>query len=124
MERCGGEIRQRRRRERDLEGLLRMDIGVGISGGRELRIVNLAESEVTEGGAGVFEGGGVGGVCGGEGVASGNSFLHVTLAFFASRHRFLVLDLGLVATHRDRDASSSIGFQVWSCSTLLHYRDL
>lgn len=58
--------------------------------------------EVAKGGAGVLEAGGVGGVGGGEGVAGGHGVLHEALPLLASRHRFLVLDLGLIATHPER----------------------
>jgi len=122
----GGEVRERRRRERNLEGLRVWKGGV-IVVGVQLRVLNLALGKVPEGGAGVLEAGGVGGVCGGEGVAGGDGVLHEALALLASRHRFLVLDLGLVATHfsilrfllsflfgsylLQRDLDSELGFE-------------
>jgi len=96
--RGGGEVRERGRRERNLEGLRVLKGGVSVIG-VQLRVLNLARGEVAEGGAGVLEAGGVGGVGGGEGVAGGDGVLHEALALLASRHCFLVLDLGLVATH-------------------------
>lgn len=75
-------------------------------------MLDLAVREVAEGGAGVFEGGGVGGVGGGEYVAGGDGVLHEVLAFFAASHCFFVLDLRLVATH-------IIGFARFGKRTLL-----
>ena len=48
------------------------------------RIEDLTFSEVAEGGAGVFQIHGVGGVCGGEGIAGSDGGLHEKLAIFAS----------------------------------------
>ena len=62
-------------------------------------VLDLALGEVAEGGAGVLEGGGVAGVGGGEFVAGGDCLLHEVPAVLAPRHRLLVLDLRLVATH-------------------------
>lgn len=47
-------------------------------------VEDLTFSEVAEGGAGVFEGHGVGGVCGGEGIAGSDGGLHEKFAIFAS----------------------------------------
>ena len=62
-------------------------------------VEGLAVGVVAEGGAGVLEGHGVGGVGGGEGVARRHRRLHVQLALLAARHRLLVLDLRLRTTH-------------------------
>lgn len=73
LEWAGGEVGEWGRREGNLEGLLRRDVGavvvVGGGGWGQLRVLNLALGEVAEGGTGVFEGGGVADVSGGEGVA-------------------------------------------------------
>jgi hypothetical protein len=74
-------------------------------GGGDRKVGDLAVRVVTEGSARVLQIGGVGGVGGREGVAGRHRFLHVELAVLAPRHRLLVLDLGLAATHREKEGS-------------------
>jgi hypothetical protein len=61
--------------------------------------VRLALSELRESGASVLEGYSIGGVSGGEGVAGGDGRLHEQPPLLAPRHRLLVLDPRLRATH-------------------------
>lgn len=61
--------------------------------------MDLALGVVAEGGAGVFQGHGVGGVSRGEGVPDRYGVLHEPLPVLAPVHCLLVLDLGLCAAH-------------------------
>lgn len=100
-------VRQRGRRrqvvERGPDGgdLAGGDLGGGGGGGSGggVQIVGFAVGVIGEGGAGVLEGHGVGGVGGGQGVAGRDGGFHLLLALLASGEKFLVLDLGLGASH-------------------------
>lgn len=113
LRRGRGELRERRRRRREVvdrrshgghcsDGDGRSDGRGGGGGGAGRRGgegVRLALSELRESGASVLERDGVGGVSRGEGVARRHGQLHEQTPFLAARHRLLVLDPRLRATH-------------------------